>query len=123
VRKGDSQKFGVVLLFAIPSEWREGRCESSYLVSMPTVTNALHCRNSHDLALLPQSSAVKPEYDRNGNHYSRETGEQSASPLYAQVGEHLASEKRESSRDHGSKHDVGGYGGGGAIGCVVSFLW
>jgi hypothetical protein len=86
------------------------------------VANFSHCGNGHDLALLPQSSTVKPEHDRDRNHYSREAAEQSPCPLDAQVGEHLASEEREASRDDRSKHDIGSYSGSGTVNHMVSVL-
>jgi hypothetical protein len=88
---------------------------------MPADEAPLHRSDSHDLTLLSQGSAVEPEHDRNGNHHSREAGEQSASPLDAQVGEHLAGEEWEAGCDYRSEHYVGGYGGGGAVDWLVSF--
>jgi hypothetical protein len=93
----------------------KSRCDSLSKILLLAIVALLHRSNSHDFALLSQSSAVKPEHDRNGNHHSREAAEQSPSPLDAQVGEHLASKEWEASRDDGSEHDVGGYGGSGAI--------
>ena len=98
------------------------RCKVSYVVSMLAAAALLHSSNGHDFALLSQSSAVEPEDDWDGNHHRRETAEQSPSPLDTQVGEHLASEEREASRDDGAKHNVGGYSGGGAGDHKVSFL-
>jgi hypothetical protein len=89
---------------------------------MPADAAPLHRSSSHNFALLPESSAVEPEHDRNGNHHSREAGEQSPSPLNAQVGEHLTGEEWEAGCDYRSEHDVGGYGGSGAVRHVVSFL-
>jgi hypothetical protein len=91
--------FGVDLQSAVQSEWRQEAVYFSYVVSMLAAAPLLHSSDSHDFALLSQSSAVEPEHDRNRDHHSREAAEQSPSPLDAQVGEHLASEEREASRD------------------------
>jgi len=99
----------------------EGDANFQSWLSMPAFPAFLH-RDGHNFALLSQSSAVEPEHYRYRDHDSGKAGEQSSSPLDTEVGEHLASKQRESSRNNRSKHDVGGYSRSGAVVLMVSLF-